>query len=94
MIQLINLSEPTILPDLNKQEGKTADICREAITVEKLKYKHIRAALKYPEIDQMHHLMMMVTGLNESDIGELLPEDAAKLTLMLHESLKKFNQPI
>ena len=94
MIHSMSLSEPTVFPDLNKQEDKTADFHRDVINVERLKYKHIRAVLKFPEIDQMHHLMLMVTGLNENDIGELLPEDAAKLTLMLHESLRKFNQPV
>lgn len=94
MIHSMNLSEPTVFPDLNKKEDKTADFHRDVINIERLKYKHIRAVLKFPEIDQMHHLMLMVTGLNENDIGELLPEDAAKLTLMLHESLRKFNQPI
>lgn len=93
-MQVINLSEPTIFQELNKQEEKNLDYGRETIKVEKLKYKHIRAALKYPEIDQMHHLMMMVTGLNESDLGELLPEDAAKLTSILYSSLMKFNQPV
>jgi hypothetical protein len=90
----LNLSEPTVFSDLNKLENKTADFSREVINIERLKYKHIRSVLKFPEIDQMHHLMMIVTGLNENDIGEMLPEDAAKLTLMLHESLKKFNQPV
>lgn len=92
MTHLINLSEPTIFPDLNNKESKNIDSPRESLHVEKLKYKHIRAALKFQETDQMHHLMMMLTGLNENDIGELLPEDAAKISFMLHESLMKYNQ--
>lgn len=92
-MQVIHLSEPTIFPELNKQESQQVDFRRETLTVEKLKYKHIRAALKYPEIDQMHQLMIMLTGLNENDIGELAPQDAAKLTLVLQTSLMEFNQP-
>lgn len=52
----------------------------------------IRAALQYPEPDQMHQLMIMLTGLSEADVGEFLPEDAAKIGLFLHQELNKFNQ--
>jgi hypothetical protein len=89
---LINLSEPTVFPDLNHKECKNIEFSRVTLNIEKLKYKHIRSALKFPEIDQMHQLMMMLTGLNENDIGELAPEDAAKISFMLHESLIKYNQ--
>ena|SRR5690242_8304094 len=92
MVYAINLSEPTVFPDLNSKESKHSDFPRETLSIEKLKYKHIRAALKYQEADQMHHLMMMLTGLNDNDIGELAPEDAAKISLMLHESLMKYTQ--
>jgi hypothetical protein len=88
----ITLSEPTVFPDLNSKESKGFDFSRDMLDIEKLKYKHIRSALKFPEIDQMHHLMMMLTGLNENDIGELAPEDAARISFMLHESLMKYNQ--
>ena len=89
----ITLSEPTIFPELNKQESLASDFARVTLNVSKMKYKHIRSALKFPEIDQIHHLMMMLTGLHENDLGELAPKDAAKLTFLLQESLLAFNQP-
>lgn len=92
MSQIINLTEPTVFPELNKKESKEINFARETIQLTPLKYKHIREALKYPVPDQMHQLMIMLTGLNESDIGELSPEDAAKLTISLHDSLQRFNQ--
>lgn len=52
MVYAINLSEPTVFPDLNSKESKNTDFPRETLHIEKLKYKHIRAALKYQEVDQ------------------------------------------
>jgi hypothetical protein len=88
----IKLTEQIVFSDLNKKEGKNNDFARDAITIETLKYKHIRAALKYPESDQMHQLMIMLTGLSENDVGELLPEDAARIGILLHQELNKFNE--
>lgn len=87
----IKLSEPTVFTDLNQNEGLASDFARDSITIEKLKYKHIRAALQHPESDQMHHLMLITTGLSEQDVGELTPEDAAHIGLFLHQELSKFN---
>lgn len=87
----IKLSEPTVFNDLNKNEGLAPDFARDSITIEKLKYKHIRAALQHPEADQMHYLMILTTGLSENDAGELTPEDAAQIGLFLHQELNKFN---
>lgn len=92
MTTQIKLTEPTIFPDLNRKEAKNESHARDFVTLEKLKYKHIRAALKYPEPDQMHQLMIILTGLSEIDAGELLPEDAAKIGIFLHQELNKFNQ--
>lgn len=90
---VMNLYQPTIFADLNKKESQAPDFARTTLNIDDLKYKHIRAALKFPEIDQMHQLMLMLTGLTENDIGELSPQDAATLTLTVQEHLMKFNQP-
>lgn len=85
-----SLSQPTSFPDLNKQENKDAEFNREEIQLSPLKYKHFRAALKYPEEDQMHHLMMAMTGLSEDDIGEFSPNDAAGISKIIFESMRKY----
>jgi hypothetical protein len=84
------LSEPTIFPELNKKQGKPADDAVNEIPLATLKYKHFREVVKYPEQDQMHHLMMAITGLSEDDIGELTPNDAAGISAIIFEAMKKY----
>jgi hypothetical protein len=92
MTVTIKLTEQTIFPELNRKEGKNEDYARDFISIESLRYKHIRAALKYPDQEQLHQLMMMLTGLSEVDVGELLPQDAAKVGSFLQQEISKFNQ--
>jgi hypothetical protein len=84
------LSEPTIFPDLNKQEGLGMDHARQELVLTPLKYKHFRSVMQYPEIDQMHHLMLAITHLTEDDIGELTPNDAAEISRIIFQSMKKY----
>jgi hypothetical protein len=84
------LSEPTAFSDLNKNEGRELDYERDAIELKTLKYKHFRSVLKYPEEDQMHQLMLAMTGLTEDDIGELTPSDAAEISHLIFQSMKKY----
>ena len=86
------LSEPTVFADLNKKETKEADYVRSALPLNRLKYKHFRDVMKYPEADQMHHLMLEMTGLSESDLGELSPDDAAEISSIIFEAMKKYIQ--
>lgn len=85
-----SLSEPTVFPELNKKEGKEEIFVRSEIPLNTLKYKHFRSILKYPDEDQMHHLMLLMTGLSEEDMGELIPSDAAELSHIIFESMKKY----
>lgn len=84
------LSEPTVFPGLNKIENQEPDYARSEIGLNSLKYKHFRAVLKYPEEDQMHQLMLAITGLCEDDIGELTPADAAEISHIIFKSMKKY----
>jgi hypothetical protein len=90
MTKTYNLSEPSIFPDLNKKENQPADHTRAAIELISLKYKHFRSVLQYPEMDQMHHLMIAITGLSEDDLGELCPDDAAEISRIIFQSMKKY----
>lgn len=85
-----NLSEPTIFTDLNKKEGIDLESTRNELTLKSLKYKHFRSVLNYPEEDQMHQLMLAMTGLSDNDIGELTPNDAAEISHIIFDSMKKY----
>jgi hypothetical protein len=84
------LSEATVFPDLNAKENLPAEHTRPSIPLISLKYKHFRSVLQYPEIDQMHHLMLAVTNLSEDDMGELSPNDAAEISRIIFQSMKKY----
>lgn len=86
----IHLHEPTAFPDLNKKEHKDADHERKDLQLNSLKYKHFRAVMQQPAEDQMHHLMKALTGLSENDIGELSPVDAAEISALIFDSMKKY----
>lgn len=90
MTKKFNLSEPTIFPDLNKQENNGNDFARRELDLKSLKYKHFRAVLEKPEEQQMHYLMLEMTGLSEDDAGELTPNDAAELYKLIFESMKGY----
>lgn len=84
------LSEPTVFADLNKAEGKEANHERSEISINTLKYKHFRSVVQYPEADQMHHLMRIMTNLSEDDIGELTPNDAAGISHLIFDAMKEY----
>lgn len=89
-MSIFTLSEATIFPELNKKEGKEHNHERELLTLTTLKYKHFRSALKFPEQDQMHHLMLAMTNLSEDDLGELTPSDAAGISAIIFQAMKKY----
>jgi len=89
-MKTFNLSEATIFPDLNKKEAQDLELSRDALQLNTLKYKHFRAALKFPEQDQMHQLMLSMTNLSEDDIGELTPNDAAGISGIVFDAMKKY----
>lgn len=87
---VFNLSEPTVFVDLNQKEGKEPSFSRDTITLNTLKYKHFRSVLSHPEEDQMHQLMLSITGLSDNDLGELTPNDAAEVSHLVFNSMKKY----
>lgn len=91
-VTTITLQEATVFPDLNASEGKEAGFERTVLSLTPLKYKHFRAVSQKPEEDQMHYLMMQMTGLSDDDLGELLPGDAAKLSGLVFDSMKEYMQ--
>lgn len=87
---ILQLSEPTIFPEFNRQTGKKADEAITEIQLKSLKYKHFREVIKFPDDEQMHRLMLVVTELSDEDIGELTPNDAASISQFVFESMKKY----
>ena len=88
----IQLSVATIFADLNKNEAQLPTFERVELNIHPLKYKHFRSVMQYPEADQMHHLMLALTGLSEDDLGELCPADAARVSAMVFDSMKDYMQ--
>jgi hypothetical protein len=89
-MSMFTLSEATVFSDLNAKENLPAAHERMSIPLISLKYKHFRSVLQYPEVDQMHHLMLAVTNLSENDMGELSPNDAAEISRIIFQSMKKY----
>lgn len=92
MTNNFQLTEATVFPDLNAKEQQPADYSRMTLSLNTLRYKHFRGVLQYPEQDQMHHLMLVVTGLSESDLGELTPDDSAEVSNIVFNAMKKYIQ--
>ena len=90
--KVLTLTEPTAFPGLNKKENKEHNVERDSLQLKTLKYKHFRDIMKYPEEDQMHHLMIHITSLSENDLGELTPDDAAKISSLVVQSMKSYMQ--
>lgn len=91
-MRTFTLSEATIFPDYNKKQGLDAEHATVELTLQTLKYKHFRQVMQFPEHDQMHHLMMAITGLSDDDLGELTPDDTAEISAYVYESMKKYLQ--
>jgi len=88
----LTLSEATIFADFNAENNLEENNALTEITLSRLKYKHFREVAKYPEQDQMHHLMLSLTRLSEDDLGELLPDDAAEISKIIFEAMQKYIQ--
>jgi hypothetical protein len=87
---VLNLSHETTFPDLNKNESKDANFARKTLTIGVLKYKNFREMQKLKEDDQMHYAIKTLTGLSDRDVGELYSDDAAELTGMVYNFMKKY----
>ncbi len=90
MSTTLKLTEPTVFNDLNKTKNRPPESETTELPLITLKYKHFRDVLKYPERDQMHHLMLMMTGLSENDLGELNADDAAEVSKLIFSAMKKY----
>ncbi|HEX2549547.1 MAG TPA: hypothetical protein VHM20_06950 [Gammaproteobacteria bacterium] len=87
---IVNLSAPTIFPDLNQKEGKEEGYARDIVSVGRLKFKHFKQMQKLDENQQMQHAMSELTGLSENDIDELYAEDAAAITAVIYGFMGKY----
>ncbi|ALB24209.1 hypothetical protein Psal006b_00137 [Piscirickettsia salmonis] len=86
----ITLTEETVFPSLNIKEGKAEDFQRKELQLSALKYKHFRSSLGYPEEEQMHHMMMMVSKLTEDELGELSTDDTAEISEYIFNAIEKY----
>ncbi len=87
---IVNLSAPTIFPDLNKKEGKEENFARDIVGVARLKFKHFKQMQKLDENQQMQHAISELTGLSEEDMDELYAEDAAAITGVIYGFMSKY----
>ncbi len=87
---IVNLTEPTVFPDLNQAEGKDPNYAREIIAVSRLKFKHFKQMQKLNESEQMQHAISALTGLSENDVDELFAEDAAEITKVIYGFMRKY----
>lgn len=87
---IVNLSAPTIFPDLNQKEGRDANYARDVVAVARLKFKHFKQMQKLDENQQMQHAMSELTGLTENDMDELYAEDAAAITGVIYGFMSKY----
>lgn len=86
----IKLNYPVVFSDLNISKGFNPDHITTEITLNVLKYKHIKEMQTIKLEDQMNYALMVITGLSEGDLDELSSEDAAELIGIIHQSLKKY----
>lgn len=86
----VTLTAPTVLPDLNKSEGKELDYAREKVAVSRLKFKHFKHMQNLDESKQMQYAISALTGLSEDDIDELYAEDAAEITSVIYGFMQKY----
>ena len=87
---IVQLSGPTVFPDLNKAEGKPLDFARESIGVSRLKYKHFKQMNHLDDMQQMQFAICALTGLSEHDLDELYAEDAAEITKVIYGFMQKY----
>lgn len=86
----INLSHPTILPDLNKKEQKETDFARDFIEVERMRYGHIKEMQAINPDQQTHWAIKRLTSLSDNDIDQLFAEDAAEVTKTIFGFIEKY----
>ncbi len=87
---IVKLSEPTVFSDLNQKEGKPTDFARDAIEVQRLKFKHFREMQGLKEEEQMQYALKTLTGLSTADLDELYAEDAAEITTVIYGFMSKY----
>lgn len=92
MSQYINvqLSAPTILLDLNKNEGLIDTHERDSIRVERMRYGHIKEMQTMSPELQVTWAIKKLTGLSDADIDQLYAEDAAEITKIIFSFVEKY----
>lgn len=86
----IQLSYPTVLPDLNKKEGQEDNYARDYVEVERMRYGHIKEMQQIsPELQTLWSIKKL-TGLSDKDIDQLYAEDAAEITKTIFGFVEKY----
>lgn len=86
----INLSHPTVFPDLNKKENQAENFARDYIEVERMRYGHIKEMQSISPDQQTHWAIKKLTGLSDNDIDQLFAEDAAEVTKTIFGFIEKY----
>ena len=86
----IQLSNPTVFPDLNKKENLEPNFARSSVNVERMRYGHIKAMQTISPEQQTQWAMKALTGLSENDIDQLFAEDAAEITQTIFGFIEKY----
>ena len=86
----IQLSHPTVFPDLNKKENRNENEKRDYIEIERMRYGHIKEMQSIPPEEQTHWAMKKLTGLSDNDIDQLFAEDAAEVTKTIFGFIEKY----
>lgn len=87
---VIELTVPTVFPDLNQKEGKEADFARSNLNISRLKFSHLKKMQTMKEEDQMLFALTNLTGLSESDLDELDAADVAKVMSIVYGFMEDF----
>lgn len=86
----IQLSHPTVFPDLNKLENQPADFPREHLDIERMRYGHIKEMQAISPEQQTHWAIKRLTRLSDNDIDQLFAEDAAEVTKTIFGFIEKY----
>lgn len=89
MSKTMQLSTATIFSDFNKRMRKEEGFKLSQLILQPIKYKHIKELHTIKPEDHMTYLMSQITGLAESDVEEMMADDAAELIKLIYKSLDK-----
>jgi len=87
---ILQLSSPSVFPDLNKKESREESYARTTIEIERMRYGHIKEMQSISPEKQTHWAIQKLTGLSENDVDQLYTEDAAEITKTIFGFIEKY----